>query len=58
MSKKDKIASEEIEEVNNEELLNENQDNDSIINAIKETTNLKTSKYLKRLNACDVYYLK
>lgn len=28
MSKKDKIASEEIEEVNNEELLNENQDNE------------------------------
>lgn len=38
--------------------INENQDNDSIINAIKKATNLKTSEYLKRLNACDVYYLK
>ena len=38
--------------------INENQDNDNIINVIKSATNLKTCEYLKRLNACDVYYLK
>ena len=38
--------------------INEGQENDDIIDIIKEATGLKRSEYLKRLNACDVYYLK
>ena len=37
--------------------INENQDNDSILDVIKNATNLNNVKYLKRLNACDVYYI-
>ena len=38
--------------------INEGQENDYILEVLKETTGLKNSDYLKRLNACDVYYLK
>ena len=38
--------------------INEGQENDDILEVLKETTNLINCKYLKRLNACDVYYLK
>lgn len=37
--------------------INEGQENDDILAALKESTNLTNSEYLKRLNACDVYYL-
>ena len=35
--------------------INEGQNNDEIIDTIKKATELKESKYLKRLNACDIY---
>ena len=38
--------------------INEGQENDDILAVLKEATGLKNSEYLKRLNACDVYYLK
>lgn len=38
--------------------INEGQDNDSILNVVKRSTGLKECEYLKRLNACGVYYLK
>ncbi len=38
--------------------INEGQENDTIIETIKNAIKLKDSQYLKRLNACDVYYLK
>lgn len=37
--------------------INEGQNNDNIIDTIKNSTNLDNSIYLKRLNACDVYYI-
>ena len=37
--------------------INEGQNNDEIIDTIKKATNLEKSEYLKRLNACDVYYV-
>ena len=38
--------------------INEGQENDDILTIFKETTGLENIEYLKRLNACDVYYLK
>lgn len=38
--------------------INEGQDNDNIINTTLKATGLSSCEYLKRLNACDVYYLK
>lgn len=38
--------------------INEGQDNDNILDVVKKSTELKECEYLKRLNACDVYYLK
>lgn len=38
--------------------INEGQQNDDILHTIKQTMNLTEITYLKRLNACDVYYLK
>ena len=38
--------------------INENQDNDKILDVIKNATNLNEVNYLKRLNASDVYYIK
>lgn len=38
--------------------INPGQENDHILAILKETTGLENSEYLKRLNACDVYYLK
>lgn len=38
--------------------INEGQENDKIVETIKQATGLSESSYLKRLNACDVYYLK
>ncbi|MGN1301290.1 MAG: hypothetical protein ACI4U9_02025 [Clostridia bacterium] len=37
--------------------INEGQENDDILAIVKEATNLSNCEYLKRLNACDVYYL-
>lgn len=37
--------------------INEGQENDEILAVIKDATNLGNCEYLKRLNACDVYYL-
>ena len=37
--------------------INEGQENDELIDTIKKALNLTNSEYLKRLNACDVYYL-
>ena len=37
--------------------INEGQQNDDIIQTIKKATGLQKSEYLKRLNACDVYYV-
>ena len=37
--------------------INEGQENDDILEVVKEATNLTNCEYLKRLNACDVYYL-
>ena len=38
--------------------INEGQENDDILEVLKQATNLTNCEYLKRLNACDVYYLK
>ncbi|NLC88323.1 MAG: hypothetical protein GX682_06150 [Clostridiaceae bacterium] len=38
--------------------INEGQDNDTILERIKETVNLTSIRYLKRMNACDIYYIK
>lgn len=38
--------------------INEGQENDYILEVVKQATNLTSCEYLKRLNACDVYYLK
>ena len=38
--------------------INEGQNNDEILNIVKKGTSLEECKHLKRLNACDVYYLK
>ena len=37
--------------------VNEGQENDELLNTIKDATGLKSAKYLKRLNACDVYFV-
>ena len=37
--------------------INEGQENDYILNKLKIATNLENCQYLKRLNACDLYYL-
>ncbi len=37
--------------------INEGQENDTIIDVVKKAMNLTNSEYLKRLNACDVYYI-
>lgn len=37
--------------------INEGQENDEILKSIKEVFNFKNTNYLKRLNACDVYYI-
>lgn len=37
--------------------INDWQDNDKILDTIKETTNLYSVTYLKRLNMCDVFYI-
>ena len=38
--------------------INEGQSNDDIIETVKNAMNFSDSQYLKRLNACDVYYVK
>lgn len=38
--------------------INEGQENDELLDVISNVTNLKEHEYLKRLNACDLYYLK
>lgn len=38
--------------------INEGQENDRILDVLKEATGLENSEHLKRLNACDVYCLK
>lgn len=38
--------------------INDWQDNDKIVNIIKKSTNLYNVTYLKRLNMCDVFYIK
>ena len=38
--------------------INEGQNNDYILEQTKKALNLKEWQYLKRMNACDVYYLK
>lgn len=38
--------------------INEGQDNDSILNIVKDAINVTECTHLKRLNACDVYHLK
>lgn len=37
--------------------INEGQDNDKIIETVESATGLGTCTYVKRLNACDVYYV-
>lgn len=37
--------------------INEGQDNDNLIETVIKATNLKNCNYIKRLNACDVYYI-
>ena len=37
--------------------INEGQENDEILDVIKKATDLNNCQYLKRLNACDVYYI-
>lgn len=37
--------------------INEGINHETLLEFMKESTNLKTSRHLKRLNACDVYYL-
>lgn len=38
--------------------INEDQENDDILDVVKGATGLENCEYLKRLNACDLYYLK
>lgn len=38
--------------------INEGQDNDSVLNTIRNATNLESITHLKRMNACDIYYIK
>ena len=38
--------------------INEGQENDDLLAVISNATGLKNTQYLKRLNACDVYYIK
>jgi len=38
--------------------INENQDNDSILEVVKKAIDANSVEYMKRLNACDVYYIK
>lgn len=38
--------------------INEGQNNDNILNVVKDTINATECTHLKRLNACDVYHLK
>ncbi len=38
--------------------INEGQDNDDILDKVKQFMNFENVEYLKRLNACDTYYLK
>ncbi len=37
--------------------INNNQDNDGILSSLKSASGLNSCQWLKRLNACDVYYL-
>ena len=38
--------------------VNEGQDNDSVLKAISSATKLESITHLKRMNACDIYYIK
>lgn len=38
--------------------INGGQENDAILNIVKQAMNFEEVEYLKRLNACDVYYVK
>lgn len=38
--------------------INEDQDNDSILEVVKNSIDADNVEYVKRLNACDVYYIK
>ena len=38
--------------------INEGQENDKILDIVKKSMNFESSEYLKRLNACDTYYVK
>ena len=38
--------------------VNEGQDNDSVLKAISSATKLESITHLKRMNACDIYYVK
>ena len=38
--------------------INEDQDNDFILEVVKKAINANNVEYMKRLNACDVYYIK
>ena len=38
--------------------INEGQENDKLINTIKASLNLNKVTYLKRLNSCDIYFIK
>ena len=38
--------------------INEDQDNDSILEIVKKALDADNVEYMKRLNACDVYYIK
>ena len=38
--------------------INGGQENDDILAVVKSAMNFESIEYLKRLNACDVYYLK
>ena len=38
-------------------IINEDQENDEILKSLNNITNLNETTYLKRMNACDIYYL-
>lgn len=38
--------------------INEGQDNDNVLNSISKATKLESITHLKRMNACDIYYIK
>ena len=38
--------------------INEDQENDSILEVVKKAIDANNVEYMKRLNACDVYYIK